>query len=445
MRGKALVKCAMAAVMICSAGAVQGFAAENEELILTVEAGSGEDEFLYKHAELTYGPDDFYVGNDKILLLDTCGRRIMVFSSEGDWQVNIELTDVTGIPQSFECLDDKIYVFDTDHMIYTYSYDGILQRIDSVGIDINNISSDGSSLILEEDSSCRYIAAFEENDISKTELELAGGDIETSLTTDIADTMVYTDRLIADTESEFYMTNQIYETNDIIGEIRITKVTDGEVVSSEVIDRDGWYYYPLNFYQVEENCFYYMRDMEDYVQIFKVDFTGEIQDTTLEARIDAAESELTNAEESNVQLSSYTTLSKTRIAAYNTAISYVNCTWPLSEKNKTVISGTALPAYISSTTSLPKTMVGVPYCWGGCVTISEFLSQIDAGYQAGNIDTTSSLSRVSNTTGVDCSGFMSKIYGLSYTTTAGFYNSNYRKTTIANICKADYLLNVNFP
>lgn len=51
--------------------------------------------------------------------------------------------------------------------------------------------------------------------------------------------------------------------------------------------------------------------------------------------------------------------------------------------------------------------VGLPYCWGGWVTIDEFDQQIAAGYGAGSLPAGLFLDC---TTGVDCSGYVSQLW-----------------------------------
>lgn len=52
---------------------------------------------------------------------------------------------------------------------------------------------------------------------------------------------------------------------------------------------------------------------------------------------------------------------------------------------------------------------GLPYCWGGCVTLDTFNSQLAKGYQAGNITPQGAWRW--GTTGVDCSGLIWNCYG----------------------------------
>ncbi|WPX10053.1 NHL repeat-containing protein [Anaerocellum danielii] len=54
----------------------------------------------------------------------------------------------------------------------------------------------------------------------------------------------------------------------------------------------------------------------------------------------------------------------------------------------------------------------VPYCWGGFSSLSGFDNEIQQGYAAGNVNTNAP-GYIGGTTGVDCSGFVSRCWGLS--------------------------------
>ncbi|MDP2309620.1 MAG: MYXO-CTERM sorting domain-containing protein [Pseudomonadota bacterium] len=65
----------------------------------------------------------------------------------------------------------------------------------------------------------------------------------------------------------------------------------------------------------------------------------------------------------------------------------------------------------------PGEYTGLPYDWGGYVTLDEFDEQIDDGYGAGSHSWHGSLSC---TTGVDCSGFVSMVWETGHYSTSTF-------------------------
>lgn len=78
----------------------------------------------------------------------------------------------------------------------------------------------------------------------------------------------------------------------------------------------------------------------------------------------------------------------------------------------------------------PGDYLGLPYDWGGYMTLSEFDQQISQGYGAGSYPDDGILAC---TSGVDCSGFVSKAWNVGHFTT-----SNLNQTSSA-IAKADVL------
>ncbi len=87
------------------------------------------------------------------------------------------------------------------------------------------------------------------------------------------------------------------------------------------------------------------------------------------------------------------------------AADYAQHTWVMSVKNQ---KGSCTSSYKSDYT--PGAQKGVPYDWGGFDTVAEFDQKIADGYGAGSHSWHGILSC---TTGVDCSGFVSRCWELS--------------------------------
>ena len=98
-----------------------------------------------------------------------------------------------------------------------------------------------------------------------------------------------------------------------------------------------------------------------------------------------------------------------RIDAYYAAIDICSHQWYYNPSTmKTPTSSTTLaPDHLRGTNSIY--VDGIPYKWGGFDDIDNFTIKISQGKKAGNIR----LYTVSSVTGIDCSGFISRIYGLS--------------------------------
>ncbi|VEJ35920.1 Uncharacterised protein [Aedoeadaptatus ivorii] len=101
--------------------------------------------------------------------------------------------------------------------------------------------------------------------------------------------------------------------------------------------------------------------------------------------------------------------STTRSAIMNNARSYhTSFSWNCTNQNISSMSGYKKPRYIQGA----GTYTCMPYCWGGFDSRSSFLNGLNKGGRAGNIRTSTS-SKVANTYGLDCSGYVSRCWGLS--------------------------------
>lgn len=92
------------------------------------------------------------------------------------------------------------------------------------------------------------------------------------------------------------------------------------------------------------------------------------------------------------------------------ALDYINHDWYFKLDNKNGPTGTligTLPSWISALTS-DQWVTGIPYCWGGCMTLDYYDSKIEDSWQAGNVNTSGYYK--SGTAGVDCSGFVWNCY-----------------------------------
>ncbi|ADQ07498.1 hypothetical protein Calhy_1784 [Caldicellulosiruptor hydrothermalis 108] len=116
---------------------------------------------------------------------------------------------------------------------------------------------------------------------------------------------------------------------------------------------------------------------------------------------------------SNIINSSISTSSLTRDQIMSVAYQYNNHKWYCSKQNYDG-SKAANPNWWqrpSFITSYNTYYYQVPYCWGGAHSLSEFDQKINEGYAAGNVHTKDHY-YVGGTAGVDCSGFVSKCWGI---------------------------------
>ena len=90
--------------------------------------------------------------------------------------------------------------------------------------------------------------------------------------------------------------------------------------------------------------------------------------------------------------------------------------WTCTSSNLQPLEGWECPRYVTGA----GTYSSMPYCWGGFDTVSSFTSGLSQGGRVGNIDTETSDVKVPKTYGLDCSGYVSRCWGLSthYATSA---------------------------
>lgn len=92
-------------------------------------------------------------------------------------------------------------------------------------------------------------------------------------------------------------------------------------------------------------------------------------------------------------------------AEYLATSAYIGST---SISNDSSCSGRETPSYLGSAGWYSS----VSYNWGGFNTPSEFVSGMNSGYKAGNMNTAYVLTGCAR--GVDCSGFVSRVWGFTY-------------------------------
>lgn len=129
----------------------------------------------------------------------------------------------------------------------------------------------------------------------------------------------------------------------------------------------------------------------------------------------------------------------TRDQLYTRASAAANLSWTYTpSKNKSTSSSVTLPSQLRSLTST-TTMKGMPYCWGGWNTTSQFTTNIANSYMAGNVYCDGGYK--SRTAGTDCSGFVSIVIGASekLSTSAIASSDLFSTISASNLVKMDVL------
>jgi len=131
---------------------------------------------------------------------------------------------------------------------------------------------------------------------------------------------------------------------------------------------------------------------------------------------------------------SFSQLSQAEILAK--ADEYVAHIWTASSSN--IQKGSCGGGYVQSA---PWVEIGenesLPYCWGGYSTLSSFDSGISKGKSAGDINTASVV--LSCSEGVDCSGFVSRVWGISRSTTSSLPTITKKYSSFSQVQPGDIM------
>ncbi|MDO4174056.1 MAG: hypothetical protein Q4D42_04775, partial [Eubacteriales bacterium] len=109
-------------------------------------------------------------------------------------------------------------------------------------------------------------------------------------------------------------------------------------------------------------------------------------------------------------------------------------TWTCSSSNLASLTNWTCPRYVSGAGSYTY----MPYCWGGFSTTGEYTSGMSRGGRVGNINT-STAGHVGNTYGLDCSGYVSRCWGLGSKKSTSTLPNVATKITYASLQQGDMI------
>lgn len=209
-------------------------------------------------------------------------------------------------------------------------------------------------------------------------------------------------------------TKLIYnETGNLDIEEVVYKTTkEGEVLGvAKVYDNKNFISPKKKLYVSEEGKLYQLCTYENTLEILELEFKEEIVSEYQQKKQNLKKKE---QEINQLIQKRYNSNGQklTRSKMNEKANEIVNLRWNFnSYNNRTKSSNVYLPRHLRSVSGT-RTMTGIPYCWGGSDTTSSFVSRINASYTAGNVRCREGYK--GGTTGVDCSGFVSKVWGTKY-------------------------------
>ena len=384
-----------------------------------------------------YGPEDFIVLEDETaLVLDTQNRRIIVCKDSGISYIDISQHCLW--PSRIEYSDGKIYVLDAKaSSVLVFSTDGkIVQKMglpDGVnGYIVVDLQENDGNIILRTDFDGNYMikgnsfvpvsineSAYTDNQ-RVLHIKLRNGSEITLNTAHTGADVVYSDDRYAVLEC----IELVPDCPFVMGELTLRRfsTSSGKLIGCEYLDSDEWFSMPSKYTSADRNgAVYYMACYADKIQIKKACFSKTPADSRMDEIRQEAMIKTRELIASEKNTAPNYRITKKRNQVLSTAQSYANHTWTLREYNKHTYGNAQLyHAYANASDGTRFT--GVPYCRGGYHTVSQFDQYLNTVYQspykycAGNVN---DQGYQNGTTGVDCSGFVSRAYGISHYTTSG--------------------------
>ncbi len=220
---------------------------------------------------------------------------------------------------------------------------------------------------------------------------------------------------------------------------------DSKEISRCSIDASAWAYYPRHYAEFgPDGNLYVMCVYEAQVLVYRIasDLTG--ADIVPQERARSVRQKMTDFEpEREIRAGTHNpqAVSISRAAAQTRALNMKNYTWTFKSGHDAWNPDTSAPVYLNNhknSGQMPCSETGIPYCWAGFntmytvtddgeevhysfpATVVQTLSNGKMKYVTGNISSTT----LSNTIGVDCTGFASGVYGFSNLVYSATFLSN---------------------
>lgn len=223
--------------------------------------------------------------------------------------------------------------------------------------------------------------------------------------------------------SDYWITGAVFlgydENQDArIKVIEVCSDEDYNIVSTETIrtvsssgDTEMIYEVPaqyksiINPSKVIDGELYHLSSYSDAVELTDVAAMEAVSASAYESPLDTV---ALAAEEANDGISlAASSITRSQIMS-NAASYHSSFSWTCTSTNLSAMTNWTKPRYIGSA----GTYTCMPYCWGGFSNRSQFTTGLSNGGRVGNINTSTG-SHVSNTYGLDCSGYVSRCWGLA--------------------------------
>jgi hypothetical protein len=440
--------------------------AEEIDTAEALDAGSfvipfGDGEGVYREPGFEPETERFGILSDgTVIVLDSVDRELLMYQDD-EWIGSMALEQASYV-LDMEIVDDYLYLLDVSYEVSVYHVgEGMLCHTSVISgrdyteeeryfgipyslsaepdrVLINYLGEESRPVLYNPDTkmidTVSPIAAKDTgrlNSLASGLTESLSGGV--SVVTDYIDgnTSYVLCREYTDEEERFYA---------------LKLDSDGNVIGIADPDISGCRWYGPEFYHVQNDQLYLMTMTENGVLIQYRAFTDNaIIHLIPQNTVDVVGEELQTGQNER-GVTSFNPPTQTRVQALTRGMNFISKTWTLNSVNRTISDPSlnsiiTIPSYITSipSASLPSSMTGVPYCWGGYMDQNSFASNINSGWWAGNVNTSNIYGHVWHTAGVDCSGFVSKCYDQPYNNTPDYYVGS---TSVAwsNLAQSDYLV-----
>ena len=410
--------------------------------------------------------DTFFVSNKYIFLDDTLGTRILMYNKTGKFLKALDLEWNQNVTRM--CYIEKKDILNLVYMDLNKD-DATYYHLLKIKVSTNKVLEDkelsNSKEILKdyyfiEDGTLQtfYFEKEAENEDIKEELEKTEENLDEVFPIDCDYEECYTDA----NNNTVTICSNFNEKLETVDECIV--VSQNTAAKNYAVPEEHNYTLTANTIQSYNGKIYQMLVKDNKISIFEL-AQKKVQKNKITGYTRPVKNDITKQQGvsllsvSNTDKKAILTAAKTNPLSYsdikNNFTAQKNYKWKYKKKNrdKSTIEKNkrqyvARPGWLDRLDlpyNNPDTVYStsnIPYCWGGYCKTTGFGKNLDAGYYAGNINTSSS-SYIDKTAGNDCSGFVSIVYelGAKYgtynLTTCGAFK---KRTNNSNVKKGDVLI-----
>ncbi len=398
---------------------------------ITIGQGAGKIAYTPDLPDLEpLGPESFAVApNGNVLILDTIDNQVEKFNKEGQYlgtvelQPNNEFNDIElGSNNTFYVVNDvgQVLEYKNDQLEKQYKFNAdpsknkVLGLYLTKGNDVTLRFQNGEEVNLNKHKRFKTFDGFSGKKVGKNTV-LSSSEQQITINYDYTAAGTYPLQY-TNSGAQLVLVNEALIGNDMYVETRIGKFKNNQRIGSALaISTKGTYYVkvPEHFIKSTKNGdLYQLVTNKDSVDIYQLNFSKDKR-----TKINAELVSKIKPDSDTIQ-GEVSTSTVTRSTAFSRAYDYTEYQWVFDET-------TMLTPYVSGVSSTPDHLnsssvpmqTGIPYRWGGFngtdtadySSSPNFITELWDGETAGNVTFTSAAVS-SDTSGLDCSGFISAAY-----------------------------------